>query len=109
MLWVGGAMVESDTVIKKYGAQTDLPVTLLNQLGINHSGYKFSKDLANPSAQSFAVYAYPSGFGFVNDSTYVVYHYPTNRFLDHDEFRITQDTIAGLAHTQSVVSDFVNR
>jgi len=109
MLWVGGAVVESDTVIKKYGAQTDLPVTLLNQLGINHSGYKFSKDLANPSAQSFAVYAYPSGFGFVNDSTYAVYHYPTNRFLDHEEFRITQDTIAGLAHTQSVVSDFVNR
>jgi len=109
VLWLGGAVIRPDTVISKYGSQTDLPLTLLNQLGIEHSGYRYSKDLADPSAHSFAIYAYPSGFGYVNDSSYAVYHYPTGRFLDHQEFRITQDTIAGLAHTQSVVTDFANR
>jgi phosphoglycerol transferase MdoB-like AlkP superfamily enzyme len=109
MLWIGGAVIEPGSVIEKYGSQADLPVTLLSQLGMDYSGYKFSKDLSNPSTRSYAMYTYHNGFGFLNDSTYAVYHYPTNRFLRLNEFRITGDTLAGLALNQSVVNDFTNR
>ena len=109
MLWLGGAVTEPGSVIRKFGSQNDLPVTLLHQLGIEPSDYHYSKDLTNPSVQSFAVYAYPSGFGIVNDSTYAVYHYPTKKFLDDQDFKLTGDTIVGMAHTQNVVTDFLNR
>lgn len=109
MLWLGGALTDPGIVVNKYGSQVDLPGTLLKQLNINQTEYKFSKDLMDPTSRSFAHYSFPNGFGFVNDSTYNVYHYPTSKFLDLKEFKLTQDTLDGLAYTQSVITDFLNR
>jgi phosphoglycerol transferase MdoB-like AlkP superfamily enzyme len=68
MLWIGGALEKKGLKIEKLGSQTDIPVTLLNQLGIGCI-FPFSKDLLSDKSKSFAFYTYNEGFGFITDSS----------------------------------------
>ena len=68
MLWVGGALEKRNIRISKVGSQIDIPVTILNQLGIK-STFPFAKDLLADSSKSFAFYTYNEGFGFITDSS----------------------------------------
>jgi len=70
MLWIGGALSKTDLRIGKLGSQVDIPVTLLNQLGLS-GNFPFSKDLLSDKSKSFAFYTYNEGFGFVTDSSAV--------------------------------------
>jgi len=68
MLWVGGALSKRGLRIEKLGSQVDIPVTLLNQLGLN-GNFPFSKDMLSARSKSFAFYTYNEGFGFLTDSS----------------------------------------
>lgn len=70
MLWVGGALSQKGIRVKKLGGQADIPLTLLNQLGIK-GNFPFSKDLMADQSRSFAFYTYNEGFGFLTDSSSV--------------------------------------
>lgn len=52
MLWLGGALAVRDTVIHRIGSQSDIPNTLLAQLGIVHSQYRWSKDWSCSGSQT---------------------------------------------------------
>ncbi|MCR5394125.1 MAG: LTA synthase family protein [Bacteroidales bacterium] len=67
MFWTGGA-VSQPRVIDTYGSQTDLTATLLQQMGIDHSDFPFSKDMMDPTIGHYAFYAFSDGFGLVTDS-----------------------------------------
>jgi hypothetical protein len=54
------------------GSQVDIPVTLLDQLGISGS-FPFAKDLLSDKASSFAFYTYNEGFGFITDSSAYIF------------------------------------
>lgn len=68
MIWMGGAVKQPGMVVSKLGGQTDIPVTLLNQMNI-HGDFRFGKDLLSPDAKSFAFYTYNEGFGFITDTS----------------------------------------
>ena len=70
MLWIGGALSKRGIRIEKLGSQVDIPVTLLNQLGLI-GNFPFSKDLLSDQSKSFAFYTYNEGFGFITDSSAV--------------------------------------
>ena len=72
MLWMGGALSETGIKIEKTGSQVDIPLTLLNQLGLKES-FPFGKDLLSDSSGSFAFYTYNEGFGFITDSSSALY------------------------------------
>jgi phosphoglycerol transferase MdoB-like AlkP superfamily enzyme len=64
-----GSVLDTAFCGRKYEAtasQTDLAATLLAQLNIDHSEFKFSKNLFNPEAGRFAFYTFEEGFGFIN-------------------------------------------
>ena len=67
MFWTGGAVAEPK-IVDTYGSHIDLGATLLAQLGIDHTAFSFSKDLADPKTPHFAYYSWSDGFGFLNDS-----------------------------------------
>jgi hypothetical protein len=73
MLWLGGALARRDTVVTRFGAQTDVAPTLLAQLGLDHSRYRFGQDLFAPNGTSFAYYSFLDGFGFVDAHGSLVY------------------------------------
>lgn len=67
MIWLGGA-VKEPRVVSDFGSQNDLAATLLSQLNINHSEFRFSTDMLNPDSRKFAFYSYVDGF-CMSDST----------------------------------------
>lgn len=68
MLWLGGALSKGGLNINKTGSQVDIPVTLLNQMGLP-GNFPFAKDLLSADSKSFAFYTYNEGFGFITDSS----------------------------------------
>jgi phosphoglycerol transferase MdoB-like AlkP superfamily enzyme len=70
MLWVGGALSQKGMRIEKIGGQVDIPLTLLDQLGVK-SDFPFGKDMLSEKSKSFAFYTYNEGFGFITDSSAV--------------------------------------
>lgn len=82
MLWLGGALAPRDTVVHRFGAQTDLAPTLLAQLDIPHTQYAFGHDLLARGATSFAYYSFLDGFGFVDPRGSLVYDALANRVTE---------------------------
>ena len=73
MIWVGGA-VKAPRRIETICNQTDLPATLLGQLGIDHTDYYFSRDVLSRSyTHPLAVHTYNNGFSLVDSTGFTVF------------------------------------
>lgn len=72
MIWSGGAVREAKEVLM-FGSQNNLAATLLAQLGIDYSAFKFSNDMLNASEKEFAFYSYNNGFAMIDSLGAVVY------------------------------------
>ncbi len=69
----GGALARHGLRVDSVAAQTDIVATLLAQLGIDHSGFAFSKDVLSPSAPKHAFFSTPSYYGLVTESSTAVH------------------------------------
>ena len=49
----------------KIGSQTDIATTLLGQLNMDYSKFKWGKDLLNPTSKDFAFYCYDEGMTWI--------------------------------------------
>lgn len=65
LILAGGALNIRDTVITTLGSQTDVAATLLAQLDIPHSQYKFSKNLLAEQVVPFAFYGMTGAAGMI--------------------------------------------
>jgi phosphoglycerol transferase MdoB-like AlkP superfamily enzyme len=72
MIWLGGALNICGN-IDKICMQTDIAATLFAQMGIDVSGFIFSRNILDPHFTDFAFYAFPEGFGVVSADGNVVY------------------------------------
>jgi len=61
--------------IDKVGSQTDIPATILYQMGQGYDAYPWSKDLLNPNAPEFAMHTTINGYGWITDKGSTVYEY----------------------------------
>jgi phosphoglycerol transferase MdoB-like AlkP superfamily enzyme len=81
MIWVGG-VVKEPRRIEAVCNQTDLPATLLGQLGIRHDDYTFSRDVLSSSyTQPFAINTYDDGFSMYDSTSFVNYDFISNRVV----------------------------
>lgn len=109
MLWLGGALNVSDTVIRKVSSQTDFARTLLNQLQMNSSAYPWSKDIFNPSVTPFAQYVFNGGMGLVKEEGYVAFD-NAGRQVIHQDAKLTEDDLQQMkAHLQLSYGDFLDK
>lgn len=106
MLWLGGALNTRDTIINNIGSQTDIPVTILKQLGLPSEDFQFGKDLFSNDSKSFAYYAYNDGIGFLLDSSHSIYSLIQEEYLQNDYPDSSLGLDPGLAFLQYLVSDF---
>lgn len=73
MIWVGGA-VKAPRRIEAICNQTDLPATLLGQLGIPHADYTYSRDVLSSSyTHPLAIHTFTEGFSLVDSTGYTVF------------------------------------
>lgn len=92
MLWIGGA-VKEPVVIDKLANQTDLAATLLNQLGIDHDTFTFSRNILSPDYPEYAFYTYSNGFGFIDSTGISVYDNEGNKpLIEAPEKAVTCDS-----------------
>ena len=108
MLWLGGAINDSIKENTNYGSQIDIAASLLNQLSINSDKFTFSKDLFNKNSDKFAYYVYNNGFGFLTDSTKVVFDITGTSIL-FKEGNFENDLTKAKAFTQIISFDFNKR
>lgn len=108
MLWLGGVLNDSIKSINRVGSQIDIPATVLSQLNIPHDDFSFSKDLFSNESSEYAFYVYNDGFGFITDSSKVIYDNSGNNVLFH-EGNFKQDLIKGKAYLQNLMNDFNSR
>ncbi|MBP5798867.1 MAG: sulfatase-like hydrolase/transferase [Prevotella sp.] len=81
MLWLGGALKEPRR-IEQLCNQTDLPATLLGQLGLTHDDYPFSRDvLSSNYTYPFATHTYNNGITMKDSTGFVVYDLNANRLI----------------------------
>ncbi|GJM30701.1 MAG: sulfatase [Cyclobacteriaceae bacterium] len=106
MLWLGGALNLRDTVITSVGSQTDIPNTLLSQLGVNTDSYQFSKDLLSKDADSFAFYSFNNGFGFVGNDYHLIYDLNARQFIAEEGSVDPINREQSQAYMQKVFWDF---
>ena len=83
MLWVGGA-VKQPRRIEQVCNQTDLPATLLGQLGISHDEYTFSRDVLSVTYKNpFAIHTYDDGYTIIDSASFVNYDFISNRVVSN--------------------------
>ena len=81
MLWLGG-VVKQPRRIEQVCNQTDLPATLLGQLGIAHDEYTFSRDvLSTTYKHPFAIHTYDDGYTIIDSTSFVNYDFISNRVV----------------------------
>lgn len=104
MLWIGGAVKEPRR-IDSICNQTDLPATLLGQMGIRHDEFTFSRDVLSKNyTKPFAIHTYNNGFSMVDDTGFTVYDLNTNQTLQGKG-----NTDLGKAILQVTSKDLKNR
>ena len=83
MLWVGG-VIKQPRRIEQVCNQTDLPATLLGQLGIAHDDYTFSRDVLSVTYKHpFAIHTYDDGYTIIDSASFVNYDFISNRVVSN--------------------------
>lgn len=108
MLWVGG-VIRADTVISRYASQTDIPKTLLNQLGLSPDEFVYSRDIFSDSDNDFVFYAYNNGFGYVSDSVKFSHDNVSGQVTIYKGIIKDEYIMQGRAFMQVSYDDFLSR
>jgi len=108
MLWVGGAVEKKGLKVSKLGGQTDIPKTILSQLGLA-GNFPFGKDLLSAQTRSFAFYTYNEGFGFVTDSSAVGFDLKSRTPMLQEGKNPEAGEKMGKAFLQVLFDDYIHR
>lgn len=109
MLWLGGALKSKPQLIDRIGSQTDLAATLLHQLNLDASGFKWSRDLLNPQNRPFAYFAFNNGFGVVQPNRHLIYDNTSRRLISSGGPVNQQDIELGEAYEEESYQDFLDK
>ena len=71
--------------ITDYISQTDLAATLLSQLGIDHSDFIFSRDLASTAYSRFGYWTFNNGFGIIDSRGTTLYDHTGGMLMRNDD------------------------
>lgn len=109
MIWLGGA-VKAPVRITQVCNQTDLPATLLGQLGLPHDEFTFSRDvLSTTYTNPFAINTYTEGFSVVDSASYVNYDLIGDRICVEEGLKNPELLQRGRAILQAASKDLNKR
>jgi membrane-anchored protein YejM (alkaline phosphatase superfamily) len=101
MIWVGGAL-KGPKRIEKVCNQTDLPATLLGQLGMKHEAFRFSRDVLSETYQeAFALNTYDDGFSVYDSIGFVNYDFIGQRIVKSEGNREEEQMLKAKAVLQA--------
>ena len=109
MLWLGGALAQTNKINENICAQTDFAYSLLTLLDGDNEKFKYGKNIFKKSTNHFAHYIFHNGFGIINNEGFVVYDYIGNKSIlqKGNSTQIMKEL--GLAITQISYQNFIER
>ena len=109
MLWTGGAILRPIR-FEEVVSQSDLPATLLAQLGLAHDEFVFSKDVFRSSSPHFAYFSFPGLVGLATSEGTTIYDFAGDKIVyGHEAPLADQRAIAAKVMLQSVMKDMLSR
>ena len=102
IVWAGGA-VEEHREISTLCSQIDLVPTLLAQMDIDHSDYRFSKNMLDTTSVPFAFYSFNDGFALLTDQDTVVIDAKANRTIIGDNPSVEQHARAFVQRIMEII------
>ncbi len=109
LVLAGGALAVKDTVVTHIGSQTDLVPTLLQQLGLPHDHFAWSKNLLDAKATPFAFYVFNDGFGMVTPQGTVTFDNVAKQPIQRDSAVSDLQVEQGKAYMQTSFADFLKK
>ncbi|UOG72889.1 LTA synthase family protein [Hymenobacter tibetensis] len=109
LILAGGALRPEarGRVITALGSQTDVAATLLAQLQLPATAYRWSRDLLRPVAQPSAFYCYTDGFGFFTPKGVVIFDNVSRREMSRGAGVTDAQLQQGQAYEQLTYSDYL--
>ncbi|MFQ6611625.1 MAG: LTA synthase family protein [Fidelibacterota bacterium] len=99
--------------VQKIGSQTDFAVTLLKQLGLDYSAFRYGKDLLNSTTSEFAFYVFNEGFGWISPDVTLLYDYRNKKDIILNPSSSTaggqKEFSPGKAYLQVLFQDYLDR
>lgn len=109
MVWTGGA-VKGRQRIDVVCNQTDLPATLLAQMGIDHSAFAYSRNVTDSSyCLPFAIHTYNNGFSMADSTSFLAYDLDAQRTLVSQGSHTDRLVRMGKAILQAASEDLASR
>lgn len=109
MVWTGGLLKSKGKVINTVCSQNDLIATLLAQLKLNHTAYRWSKNILSTPYKPFAYFAFNNGFGFVQQNNNYTFDNEGKQLIQSTGKVNSQDLVTGKAYLQQSFQDFLDK
>ncbi len=107
LIFSGGALQVRDTVIPVIGSQTDMVATLLAQMDLDYSPYKYSKNLLAKDVKPFAFYSYSGATGVVSEYGTSIYNLQSRQYIQTDSLNRNDELLK--AWLQSIHTDVIGQ
>lgn len=110
LIFFGEALKEQYRGVKinTMGSQTDVAATLVSQLALNTSVFKWSNDLLAPQRQQFAFYTFDDGFGWLTPGDTIIYDNRAQQLLHNNGAINTNSRLtSGKAYMQMLYDAFL--
>jgi len=115
LLLTGGALrpATRGRQISTFGSQTDVAATLLRQLQLPATDFRWSRDLLAPAPAAWpggaAFYCFTDGFGVVTPAGTVTYDNVARQVIERDSAVSGQQLRFGQAYEQTSFADFLRK
>ena len=98
------------TQISRMVAHTDIPATILAQLGQDYSDFDWSRNLMNPYSPNFNYFTMDNGLGWIRPSGHFEYDYSTSTYYQNTIPAGEQDSIIreGKTYLQRVFQEYMD-
>ena len=106
MLWLGGVLKQPG-ILTQVASQTDLPATLLHQLSLDASPFRWSRDVLDTARQPFAYFAFHNGFGLVRPERALVYDNDARQVVEQHGVVSGDDIKTGQAFEEMSFADYL--
>ena len=109
LVWAGGA-VKSPYLFDRYCNQTDLVATLLAQMGVDHSAFRWSRNVLSPSYRyPFVWHTYDNGFSVIDSTGFWAYDFDAQRVIANETTDPQRLERMGKAILQATTKDLKER
>lgn len=108
LIFTGGALTQQGS-IDAVGSQSDIITTLLHQMQIKDTAFKWGKDLLNSNAKQFAFYSFNNGFGWVTPKGFATFDNVSRRPIQVSAGFDTSELKYGKAYMEYSYEDFLKR